>query len=139
MRRECPVDRHCVGCFGPKTADQDQAVAKISQGARCGALFSETIELAPDQKVISTGPYALMRHPVYAGGIFMILGIPIALGSWWGVLIVVAMMPALIWRLFDEKNSWQSRGICREGALAWPRRRSPRGEINAALKLNPPY
>jgi protein-S-isoprenylcysteine O-methyltransferase Ste14 len=39
-----------------------------------------------------------------AGGIFMLLGIPIALGSWCGVLIVVAMMPALIWRLFDEEK-----------------------------------
>ena len=31
----------------------------------------------------------------------MLLGIPIALGSWWGLLIIVAMMPALIWRLID--------------------------------------
>ena len=38
-------------------------------------------------------------------------GIPIALGSWWGVLIVVAMMPALIWRLFDEEKFLA--GICR--------------------------
>jgi protein-S-isoprenylcysteine O-methyltransferase Ste14 len=57
---------------------------------------SATIELAPDQKVISTGPYALVRHPMYAGAIVMLLGIPIALGSWWGVLVIVAMMPALI-------------------------------------------
>lgn len=71
---------------------------------RENSFSSATIELAPDQKVISTGPYALMRHPMYAGGIFMLLGIPIALGSWWGVLIVVAMMPALIWRLFDEEK-----------------------------------
>ena len=58
-----------------------------------------TIELASDQKVISTGPYALVRHPMYAGALVMLLGIPIALGSWWGLLVIVAMMPALIWRL----------------------------------------
>jgi protein-S-isoprenylcysteine O-methyltransferase Ste14 len=46
-------------------ADPDQAMTKISQGARREALFS---------------------------------------GSWWGVLIVVAMIPALIWRLFDEEK-----------------------------------
>jgi protein-S-isoprenylcysteine O-methyltransferase Ste14 len=63
-----------------------------------------TIELAPDQKVISTGPYALVRHPMYAGALVMLLGIPIALGSWWGLLVIVAMMPALIWRLFDEEK-----------------------------------
>jgi len=65
---------------------------------------SATIELAPDQKVISTGPYALVRHPMYAGGLIMLLGMPIALGSWWAVLVMVAMMPALIWRLFDEER-----------------------------------
>jgi protein-S-isoprenylcysteine O-methyltransferase Ste14 len=65
---------------------------------------SATIELAPDQKVISTGPYARVRHPMYAGALIMLVGMPIALGSWWGVLIVVAMLPALIWRLFDEEK-----------------------------------
>ncbi len=65
---------------------------------------SATIELAPDQKVISTGPYALVRHPMYSGAVVMLLGIPIALGSWWGVLIIVAILAALIWRLFDEEK-----------------------------------
>ena len=45
---------------------------------------SATVELPPDQTVISTGPYALVRHPMYAGSLVMHLGIPIALGSWWG-------------------------------------------------------
>ena len=65
---------------------------------------SATIKLAPDQKVISTGPYALVRHPMYAGGLVMLLGMPIALGSWWGLLMLVAIIPALIWRLIDEEN-----------------------------------
>jgi protein-S-isoprenylcysteine O-methyltransferase Ste14 len=65
---------------------------------------SSTIEITPDQKVISTGPYALVRHPMYAGALIMLVGIPMALGSWWGLLVIVAMMPALIWRLFDEET-----------------------------------
>jgi protein-S-isoprenylcysteine O-methyltransferase Ste14 len=65
---------------------------------------SATIELAPDQSVVSTGPYALVRHPMYAGGLVMLLGIPIALGSWWGLLVIAAIMPALIWRLIDEEK-----------------------------------
>ena len=65
---------------------------------------SATIELAPGQKVVSTGPYALVRHPMYAGGLVMLLGIPIALGSWWGLLVIVAMIPTLIWRLLDEEK-----------------------------------
>jgi protein-S-isoprenylcysteine O-methyltransferase Ste14 len=65
---------------------------------------SATIELAPDQKVISTGPYALVRHPMYAAALVMLVGIPIALGSLWGVLVFVAILPALLWRLFDEEK-----------------------------------
>jgi len=65
---------------------------------------SATIELAAEQRVISTGPYALIRHPMYAGGLVLLLGIPVALGSWWGLLVFVAMMPALIWRLIDEER-----------------------------------
>ena len=41
---------------------------------------------------------------MYAAALVMLLGIPIALGSWWGVLIVVAIVPALIWRLLDEEK-----------------------------------
>jgi protein-S-isoprenylcysteine O-methyltransferase Ste14 len=41
---------------------------------------------------------------MYAGGLVMLLGIPIALGSWWGLLVIAAMTPALIWRLFDEEK-----------------------------------
>ena len=65
---------------------------------------SATIELAPDQNVISTGPYAWVRHPMYLSALVMLLGIPIALGSWWGVLVIAAIMPALIWRLIDEER-----------------------------------
>jgi protein-S-isoprenylcysteine O-methyltransferase Ste14 len=65
---------------------------------------SATIELAPEQKVISTGPYALVRHPMYAGGMVLLLGMPIALGSWWGLIVFAAMIPALIWRLMDEEE-----------------------------------
>ena len=65
---------------------------------------SATIEVAPDQSVTLTGPYALVRHPMYAGALVMLLGIPIALGSWWGLLVLLAMTPALIWRLFDEEK-----------------------------------
>jgi protein-S-isoprenylcysteine O-methyltransferase Ste14 len=65
---------------------------------------SATIELAPDQNVISTGPYALVRHPMYLSALVLLLGIPIALGSWWGILVIVAILPALIWRLIDEER-----------------------------------
>jgi protein-S-isoprenylcysteine O-methyltransferase Ste14 len=65
---------------------------------------SSIIEIAPEQKVISTGLYTLVRHPMYLGGFFYLVGIPIALGSWWGLSPVALMMPALIWRLLDEEK-----------------------------------
>jgi protein-S-isoprenylcysteine O-methyltransferase Ste14 len=71
---------------------------------RENSFSSATIELAPDQKVISTGPYALVRHPMYVAALVMLLGIPIALGSLWGVLVLVAILPALVWRLLDEEK-----------------------------------
>src|SRR5262249_26211531 len=65
---------------------------------------SATIELAADQRVISSGPYAIVRHPMYAAALLMLVGIPISLGSWWGLLVMVAILPALIWRLLDEER-----------------------------------
>jgi protein-S-isoprenylcysteine O-methyltransferase Ste14 len=65
---------------------------------------SATIEIAEGQKVISTGPYSVVRHPMYAGALLYLLGTPLALGSYWGLLAVVAMLPFLLWRLFDEEK-----------------------------------
>jgi protein-S-isoprenylcysteine O-methyltransferase Ste14 len=71
---------------------------------RENSFSSATIELSADQRVISTGPYAWVRHPMYATALFMLVGIPIALGSWWGLLVIAAMLPVLIWRLIDEER-----------------------------------
>jgi protein-S-isoprenylcysteine O-methyltransferase Ste14 len=65
---------------------------------------SATIELAPDQKVISTGPYAIVRHPMYASALLYLGGTPLGLGSYWGLAAFAAMLPFLIWRLFDEEK-----------------------------------
>ena len=65
---------------------------------------SATIEVGAEQRVISTGPYALVRHPMYAGALVMLLGVPLALGSWWGLLVVVAMALVIVWRLLDEEK-----------------------------------
>jgi protein-S-isoprenylcysteine O-methyltransferase Ste14 len=65
---------------------------------------SATIEVAPGQTVISTGPYALVRHPMYASALLYLVGTPLALGSYWGLVPLVATLPFLIWRLFDEEK-----------------------------------
>jgi protein-S-isoprenylcysteine O-methyltransferase Ste14 len=65
---------------------------------------SATIELASNQRVISTGPYAIVRHPLYASASLYLLGTPLALGSFWGFIPLVAIWPFLIWRLLDEER-----------------------------------
>src|SRR5262245_20218885 len=62
---------------------------------------ASTIQIAEGQTVISTGPYAFVRHPMYAGALVMLIGTPLALGSWWGLLLI---LPVLIWRLLDEER-----------------------------------
>ena len=63
-----------------------------------------TVQVAPGQTVISTGPYAVVRHPMYASGALYMFGIPLALASYWGYLALAAMMPFLLWRLLDEER-----------------------------------
>ena len=71
---------------------------------RANSYAAATIQVTAGQKVISTGPYAIVRHPMYAAALLMLLGIPLALGSWWGVLAWAALLPALAWRLTDEER-----------------------------------
>lgn len=65
---------------------------------------SATIEVAKDQKVISTGLYGLVRHPMYSGAVLLALAMPVALGSFWAMLVVFVLLPGLLWRIFDEEK-----------------------------------
>ena len=65
---------------------------------------AQTVEVEAGQRVIANGPYALVRHPMYAGGLVFILGIPLALGSLWALLVIVFFMPVAVWRIRDEEN-----------------------------------
>lgn len=71
---------------------------------RENSFAAATIGVVDNQPVISTGPYALMRHPMYAGAAAIFAGVPLALGSLWGLVFI----PLLIWmlaaRLIDEES-----------------------------------
>jgi protein-S-isoprenylcysteine O-methyltransferase Ste14 len=71
---------------------------------RVNTFTSATVEIAENQKIISNGPYAIVRHPMYAGGLSIFIGTPLALGSYWGLLAFLVALPALIWRLLDEER-----------------------------------
>jgi protein-S-isoprenylcysteine O-methyltransferase Ste14 len=64
-----------------------------------------TVEIRAEQKVISTGPYAAVRHPMYVGVLIMMIGVPLALGAWWGLAVVLVVVPALVLRILDEEKS----------------------------------
>jgi protein-S-isoprenylcysteine O-methyltransferase Ste14 len=70
---------------------------------RANSFTAGTIVLAEGQHVVDTGPYAFVRHPMYAGALIMFVGIPMALGSWWGLLPAAAIVPVLVWRLTREE------------------------------------
>jgi protein-S-isoprenylcysteine O-methyltransferase Ste14 len=66
---------------------------------------ASTITVEAGQRVISTGPYAHVRHPMYAGAALLIFAMPIALGSLWGLLAAAVAIPVLIARILDEERT----------------------------------
>jgi protein-S-isoprenylcysteine O-methyltransferase Ste14 len=62
------------------------------------------IEVRPGQSVISTGPYGIVRHPMYSGGVLMILATPLALGSLWAFVCAVLLCGVIAARLLDEER-----------------------------------
>ncbi len=70
---------------------------------RENSFAGSTIEISADQRVIATGPYAIVRHPLYVALAVTTLGMPLALGSYWATLLVVPTVALLVWRLADEE------------------------------------
>jgi len=65
---------------------------------------ASTVQVAEGQTVVSTGPYAIVRHPMYSGAILVFIGMPLALGSWWGLFFVPLFIAGFAWRLLDEEK-----------------------------------
>ena len=71
---------------------------------RANTFTAATVEVEREQRVVSTGPYALVRHPMYSGALVMLGGAPIALGSWWSYAPVLALVAIIAWRAVDEER-----------------------------------
>ena len=65
---------------------------------------ASTITVESGQKLVSTGVYAFVRHPMYTGIVIMLLGIPLALGSYWGLVFVLPGLIGLAVRIGDEEQ-----------------------------------
>jgi protein-S-isoprenylcysteine O-methyltransferase Ste14 len=66
---------------------------------------SRIIEVEKGQKVITTGPYAIVRHPMYLGILVMYLFTPLALGSYWAIFFFLPLIPLLVSRLLNEEET----------------------------------
>ncbi len=62
------------------------------------------VRVEADHEIIDTGPYAYVRHPMYAGALWLFVGMPLALGAWWPLGLIVIVLPVLFWRLLDEEK-----------------------------------
>jgi len=71
---------------------------------KSNSFTSATIEVGEGQQVVSSGPYGIVRHPMYVGGLVLLLGMPLALASWWALLILPPIYGAIVWRLLDEER-----------------------------------
>jgi protein-S-isoprenylcysteine O-methyltransferase Ste14 len=71
---------------------------------RANAFAAASVQVEAGQKVIASGPYALVRHPMYSGILLLFLGVPVALGSWWGLAVFFPLLLLTIWRLLEEEQ-----------------------------------
>lgn len=76
------------------------AQAVILQNNYAGA----SIQVENEQPLVSTGLYGVVRHPMYSGALIMMFGMPLALDSYWGVLVTVLAVPILVLRILDEES-----------------------------------
>lgn len=71
---------------------------------RANAFAAASVQIEAGQTVIASGPYAVVRHPMYSGMLLLFLGAPVALGSWWGLAVFLPLLMLTIWRLLDEER-----------------------------------
>jgi protein-S-isoprenylcysteine O-methyltransferase Ste14 len=71
---------------------------------RVNSFASRIIEVAENQKVISSGPYRVVRHPMYTGVLVMYLFTPVALGSYWAIIPFLFLPVTFVFRILNEEK-----------------------------------
>jgi len=74
------------------------------QSFRDNSFAASTIQVDDGQRVIDSGSYGYVRHPMYSGAIIMFAGIPLAMASWWGLVPALLLTGTMIWRLLEEES-----------------------------------
>ena len=71
---------------------------------RANVFAAPVVKIQEGQRVIDTGPYAIVRHPMYASALFLITGIPLLLGSWLGLGLSAILILGIAWRAVQEEH-----------------------------------
>jgi protein-S-isoprenylcysteine O-methyltransferase Ste14 len=71
---------------------------------RENAFAAPVVKIQAGQRVIDTGPYAIVRHPMYASALFLFIGVPLLLGSWLGLLFSALFILGIAWRAVQEER-----------------------------------
>jgi protein-S-isoprenylcysteine O-methyltransferase Ste14 len=71
---------------------------------RENSFTSAIIEVASEQRVVSTGPYSVVRHPMYSGAMLLLIFTPLALGSWVGLPFALPVILVIVARLLSEEK-----------------------------------
>jgi protein-S-isoprenylcysteine O-methyltransferase Ste14 len=74
-----------------------------------GKFFSEAIRIKPEHKLITSGPYRFIRHPIYLGEILYFLSIPMIFGSIYGFIVMLVLVPMLMHRIGVEERALISK------------------------------
>lgn len=78
--------------------------ALYAEVMRENAYLSRTVEVREGQKVVDTGLYGIVRHPMYAVTVWLFLSIPVVLGSWWACLCFLPYTPLIVIRIINEEK-----------------------------------
>ncbi|MES1197422.1 MAG: isoprenylcysteine carboxylmethyltransferase family protein [Pseudomonadota bacterium] len=71
---------------------------------RENSFAAPVVKMQEGQKVIDTGVYAYVRHPMYAGALLYLIGTPLLLGSWRGLIVTPFLVLAIAWRAVNEEK-----------------------------------
>ncbi len=82
--------------------------ALYAEVMRENAYLSRTVEVQQNQKVVDTGLYGIVRHPMYAVTVLLFLSIPLTLGSWWSLLCFLPYVAVIIVRIINEEKVLES-------------------------------
>jgi protein-S-isoprenylcysteine O-methyltransferase Ste14 len=72
--------------------------------SKVNTFAAANIRVEEGQTVIATGMYGLVRHPMYFGALFLFIGTPLALGSWWTLFLLFVLVPILVVRILNEEK-----------------------------------